>query len=396
MQKQVDLQQRSAKLGSLYDEFNDLQTDIAQECDDEHLENEYAERINFTNDHATYTASALCLVSKLNEMSSSETNNTTHSELFENKVEFVKLPPVTIPSFNGEFCKWIEFKETFELLVHQNSSLNDIQKFHYLRTSLGTKVQQIVKHLEFSKQNYILAWQALCKRFDNPHLLVNSHIKALFNLKSVTQETASAVRELVDTVNQHLLILKNLNLSYENPLSSAILIHIISDKLDKVTLKEWEQKYDKDTLPEVNDLFKFLDNKANQLEKLEERGIKANSQVQQRSQQRKPFKKHVSLVSNNFSNAKQICHLCKSDHLIYYCPQFLQLGVSQRWTRIIGMKLCKNCLCKGHFSKDCRHVSCKVCKGKHNTLLHHYQDQGTDSINYITSSNMRPAQAQLL
>ncbi|KAG5889851.1 hypothetical protein JTB14_013258 [Gonioctena quinquepunctata] len=58
----------------------------------------------------------------------------------------VKLPDILLPKFNGNFEDWLEFRDTFEGLIHKNESLTSIQKFFYLRGALeGTAAASIKK-----------------------------------------------------------------------------------------------------------------------------------------------------------------------------------------------------------------------------------------------------------
>lgn len=61
-----------------------------------------------------------------------ETNNLTHS--FEN----IKLPKIQLPKFDGNYECWLEYRDSFESLINQNSGISSIQKFHYLFRALIT------------------------------------------------------------------------------------------------------------------------------------------------------------------------------------------------------------------------------------------------------------------
>ena len=45
----------------------------------------------------------------------------------------VKLPLLEIPKFDGTVRKWPFFKGAFESTIHNNSSLDNIQKLRYLQ-----------------------------------------------------------------------------------------------------------------------------------------------------------------------------------------------------------------------------------------------------------------------
>lgn len=98
---------------------------------------------------------------------------------------------------------------------------------------------KIIQSLEFSAQNYKVAWELLCERFDNSRLLINSHIKAIFNLKCLSKESAGRLRNLIDGVNKHLRALSTLELPTVH--WDALIIYLISQKLDKTSDREWER-----------------------------------------------------------------------------------------------------------------------------------------------------------
>ena len=67
------------------------------------------------------------------------------------------------------------------------------------------------------------------------------------------------------------------------------------------------------------------------------------------------------------------CPLCQGGHPLFYCPTFEGLPVSQRKEKVMGMKLCLNCLKPHHLAHDCHSTfRCRVqeCGRKHNSLLH--------------------------
>ncbi|KAF2898087.1 hypothetical protein ILUMI_08087 [Ignelater luminosus] len=64
-------------------------------------------------------------------------------------------------------------------------------------------------------------------------------------------------------------------------------------------------------------------------------------------------------------------------HKIYTCKELLQLSIDDRIAKVSELNLCKNCLCSGHESAGCKAGSCKVCKQKHNKLLHPTVNEGS-------------------
>lgn len=64
----------------------------------------------------------------------------------------MNLPPIKLPVFNSDYGRWLEYRETFESLIHQNDSLNHIQKFHYLRASLSEGALNVIQTWSFPQK----------------------------------------------------------------------------------------------------------------------------------------------------------------------------------------------------------------------------------------------------
>lgn len=101
-----------------------------------------------------------------------------------NNSNFVKLPSIKLPTFNGDYGNWLEFKALFKALVDENVSLSPIQKFYHL----SDEPKKIIAKLDTTATNYVVAWKTLKERYENkgliPSLNKESHIELrdLYNL----------------------------------------------------------------------------------------------------------------------------------------------------------------------------------------------------------------------
>ena len=66
----------------------------------------------------------------------------------------IKLPKLSTESFNGEVTKWTTFWDSYDSAIHQNSSLNDVDKFNYLRSLLKGAAREAVAGLMLTSANY--------------------------------------------------------------------------------------------------------------------------------------------------------------------------------------------------------------------------------------------------
>lgn len=100
----------------------------------------------------------------------------------------IKLPKIDLPTFSGAYEDWHSCFNTFDSLRHSNTSLSDIQRFHYLKSPIKGEAAETIASIEISQVHYNDAWSRLTKRYDNKRVAVQNHIKAIFDLPNVRKE----------------------------------------------------------------------------------------------------------------------------------------------------------------------------------------------------------------
>ncbi|XP_026744728.1 uncharacterized protein LOC113506069 isoform X1 [Trichoplusia ni] len=284
---------------------------------------------------------------------------------------FVRLPKIDLPHFDGNYQSWLEFRDTFGSLIHDNKTISDINKFHYLRASLQGNAALIIKNLDFKASHYNIAWNLLCERYNNNRLLVNNHLQALFDVGSIIKESSESIRNLVDVINKNIRALTTL----KRPTQywDDIIIYFMSKKLDLMTSREWEEHRNnhlKDD-PTLTEFCTFLGKKADWLESVESNcNLSGSSTIValNNSNFNKTSTNNIIIKKSNNNNNK--CPLCSQAHTLYKCESFRGLSIEDRIKRANEYNVCLNCLRFGHTPKKCPFSRCKYCKVKHNTLLH--------------------------
>jgi hypothetical protein len=71
---------------------------------------------------------------------------------------YVKLPSIELPSFDGTVSKWFHFRDTFDSLIIQNRTLPNVQKLHYLLSSLKGEAKALISNLPITNDNFSVAW----------------------------------------------------------------------------------------------------------------------------------------------------------------------------------------------------------------------------------------------
>lgn len=170
----ICLKERIHRLQDVFIEFKDIQGEIESIVEVTKVDEQYAERLKFEDSYFEVLAEAKNMLGKnINDDQHSSHSQPVSSVSASNPNQVnpqkiaVKLPDIKLPTFNGSFDGWLEFRDTFESLINQNADLSGIQRYHYLRASLEGKAAEVIKSIEFSEQGYYVAWDALVDRFNN-------------------------------------------------------------------------------------------------------------------------------------------------------------------------------------------------------------------------------------
>ena len=67
----------------------------------------------------------------------------------------IRLPKISIPTFNGNLLNWTSFWKQFEVTVHSKDNLQDVEKLAYLKDVVkDTPARRVVEGLLRMAGNY--------------------------------------------------------------------------------------------------------------------------------------------------------------------------------------------------------------------------------------------------
>ncbi|XP_055908728.1 uncharacterized protein LOC129943365 [Eupeodes corollae] len=327
----------------------------------------------------------------------SEGQRSAHSE--------VRLPRIDLPKFDGSYTTWRPFYDRFQALVHNNKSLTDLDRLHFLQSCLTDDAKRFLHNLSVEAANYEKAWTLLKERYDHKRILVHIQMQQLFGQSPLPRETATGLRNLLYTTKECFIALQNMDVPVEK--WDIVLIWFINQKLPSATQKLWEESLgDKKELPKFNEFTSFLEKRFRTLEVFDQKDQSTSNYTKfdpaANAKLRFPLKSKVLLAKQKFKPAKPtvtenlICKLCnKEKHSLKRCQQFLNMDTMGRTDVVRRLKVCENCLSYRHFLNECPSpLCCFFCQQRHHSLLHVNQQVQNNNIqrNPAQSSSRFPTQ----
>ncbi|XP_055585100.1 uncharacterized protein LOC129737953 [Uranotaenia lowii] len=270
-----------------------------------------------------------------------------------------KYPELTLPTFSGKLSDWINFRDNFRSLIHDNAQLNEMDKFNYLRTSLKDDALLQINQIQVSAINYGLAWSTLESKYENHKLIAQEHMRALFAAPVMRTESFEGLNSLLTTFKTNLQQLEKLGQKTNS--WNTLLAFMLSQKLDTKTYRMWETHHASKTVPSYEAMVTFLETQCTILQ----------STVSRSENHDQP---NLSApISHSTIASERLCIICRNGtHRAEQCQKFSRMRVIDRKDLVRSMGLCFNCLNSEHFVADCGQHSCEKCGQRHHYLLHPY------------------------
>jgi hypothetical protein len=279
----------------------------------------------------------------------------------------IRLPRLTLPTFDGKIEEWTTFKDMFTTAIHGSKQLSDSQKLTYLKAQLKREAARQVQSLVISDANYAIAWKQLSDRYQNDRQLLFALLKKITRQPQVVAASVSSLRQLIDTSKECMRSLEVLSQPVKQ--WDSILLFILYEKLDQGSKELFEQTLKDSTIPKLQSLFDFLEQRSRALEaggvRYQNQNNNANRVNDTARQSPRPNRVH-------HAHSGPQCKACNgSDHPINRCSKFFQMPIQDRADMVKKSGLCFNCLREGHSSTNCPSYNvCRTCGAKHHSLLH--------------------------
>lgn len=373
--------------------YDEVQTKIGEI--DERPDVQDNERISFLDECNEVRSLMLDIIDEYEKSDMNNGRNSTELSSTSRDGGFVKLPAFPIPIFKGSLQDWPSFIDTFNAMFHENDKVPTVQKFQHLKSCLVESAADIVKTIPTTAENYMQAYEAVVSRYENKTLIVQSHIRSLFDTPKVEKTSAFNLRQLYHHVTSHVRSLKALGQLTQH--WNAWLVTLVCSRLDNVTVGEWQLRQSSKELPRYSDIENYLAMRVAAFEA----GEAANQQVLPVDKNNKlrqfgtgPNKVTEKRSLFTKSNDYVKCFICGEGHQINHCDEFLSMKIEDRKAAVFKFKLCYNCLRRNHQVHQCRSSSCTTCGKKHNNLLHQEFQNYTTSKPSTSCEVNQPASPQ--
>ncbi|XP_063360591.1 uncharacterized protein LOC134649694 [Cydia amplana] len=305
-------------------------------------------------DVADYEAKYYHILTILNEAIKNKSSPSSNAPVSSCQNNYkAKLPTIKIDTYTGKYSEYTGFVNLFRAIIHNDRSIDNVQKLYYLRSFLANEPFDLIKNLPLAEGSYEEALKLLEERYNHKFKIVNEHINSLLDINALVKSNPVNLRQFVSSVKQSLSALKNLSVSTDN--WDPIILAILYRKLDTYTSRAYQLERDDTEEPTVTEFLLYLEKRALALENAEPSPTAGKS--------------HHKAVVNVTATASPACSYCKSKHRIFDCSKFKMLTSSERIAFGKNNSLCSVCLNK-HNGKCRFHFRCSTCKEAHNTLLH--------------------------
>lgn len=296
----------------------------------------------------------------------------------------VKLPKLETPRFSGNLHEWISFRDRFTAAIHSKPEcvLSGSEKLEYLKSSLEGEAAEVIRSIQVTDGNYLIAWDLLVKRYENNREISRAHLDRLMGQEAVKAECGISLRALVDRTRECMRSLEVLKVPVKT--WDIIVCHIIGKKLDGGTRQQWELTFVDGSFPSLNEMLEFLERRARAMT-----AAGSIATIQQQNNQHDKKGKAWTSSSSCHLGTKGGCELCGEVHRVVECNKLLEAGPAERRDLILKAGLCFTCLLPGHISRRCNAGGCSLCNKRHHVLLHLDDEEMAEQVtnNHMCNSN---------
>ena len=141
-----------------------------------------------------------------------------------------KLPEIEIPKFNGKPIEWQNFWDQFSAAADSKTNIHEVANFFYLKSVLSKHVQESIRGLLITNENYSIALKILREYYSNKEVLISSYMESFVKLQPITSmKNVSGLRAMHDLVEGNVRNLSSLGVPSDT--YGKLLVHLLIEKI---------------------------------------------------------------------------------------------------------------------------------------------------------------------
>ena len=273
-----------------------------------------------------------------------------------------RLPKMDLPIFKGDPLKWKGFWDQFQVSIHENERISDIDRFNFLKKYLGGEALNTLSGLNLNAENYKDAIALLKDRYGNEQILISAHMESLLKVQKIkSKDDIKGLRDLYNHVESCVRNLRSLKLETNG--YGSLLIPILKQKLpDDLTLLI-SRKFGSS----VWTLEKVLEYFNEELRAQENCFTKPSSSNDKQTEGINRFPKYTARF--DVQNHNYSCVFCKKGHRSGKCR--IVTNIDSRKKILREENRCFVCLEEGHGFRRCQSsYKCQKCgNGRHHISI---------------------------
>ncbi|XP_014215081.1 uncharacterized protein LOC106644193 [Copidosoma floridanum] len=285
---------------------------------------------------------------------------------------YLSLPRLDLPDFDGSCANWESFRDLFKALVHNREEYPPVVKFQHLRTHVKGDALDLIKNISIVEGNYVRAWNTLLEHYNSNKRLVNSYTSQLLSIVPIKLESFTEVKRFNIEVFGAVDALSALRRDLGN---GDVIVALAVSKLNFSLRKEWFKHIGSVAEPPTLDqLRSFFHNQIQTLESYQDRSFDREPKSTFKSK----YSSHAT-VNDEVVKNKKPCPVCEDIYPLWYRDTFRSMTWLEKREILQIHRRCFKCL-GSHWIKDCVSTqTCQKCQQKHHTLLHKEQEESTKS-----------------
>jgi len=141
-----------------WDDYNIVQDEL--EIEDEAEGSSHADDREVVTElyyelHATMSRLVHTVNVKAESLTKSPSSNSTQANTN------LRLPPIKLPVFNNKPTELKHFFDTFNSLLLNNETLDNIQRYYYLLSVMSGEAHELIENLPVTADNFPIAWKLM-------------------------------------------------------------------------------------------------------------------------------------------------------------------------------------------------------------------------------------------